>query len=97
LNISISAKRTQVTDALRDYVEEKIGKLERYFDGITSCRVVLSVESRRHVAEVEMHVVKGGVIVALAESDDLYRSIDAVVDKLPRQLKKHKAKLHSKK
>ena len=97
VRITISAKKTEVTDALREYTREKLGKLARYFDGIISCRVVLSVQRKRHVAEVELHVVKGGVIMAIAESEDLYRSLDTVMDKLPRQLKKYKAKLHPKK
>ena len=96
MQITITAKKTQVTDALREYTRKKVGKLERYFDGITSCRVVMSVENRRQVVEVELHVVRGGVIVAIAESEDLYRSLDQVCEKLPRQLKKFKGKLRRK-
>ena len=96
MQITISGRNTQITDAIRAYTDKKIGKLTRYFDGITSCRVVLAVEGRRHTAEVELHVVKGGAIVALAESDDLYRSLDQVMSKLPRQLKRYKDKLHGK-
>jgi putative sigma-54 modulation protein len=85
-----------LSDAIREYAEAKVGKLDHYFDGVTSCRVVLSVQNNRHVAEVEVHVVKHGVIVSVAESDNLYRSLDLVMNKLPRQLKKYKEKLRDK-
>ena len=93
MRIIISGKKTTVTPALRDYARKKGGRLDRYFDGIMSCRVMLTVEGRRQVAEVELHVVKGGMILSAAESDDLYGSLDRVFEKLPRQIKKYKAKL----
>ena len=96
MRITITGKHTKITEALREYARKKIEKLEKYFDGIVSCRAVLNVERKRQTIEIELHVVKGGMIIAISESEDLYRSVDTATDKLQRQLKKYKGKLRQK-
>lgn len=90
--ISISGKQIEITDAIRRYAEEKLSKLERYFDHIHSVEVTASLVRNWHVVEITVHA--DGVLVRGEEkSPDMYTSIDQVVEKLERQLKKHKDKL----
>ena len=92
MQLSISGHHVDVTDALKNYTSEKLGRLERHFDHITNVHVVLSVEKVKQRAEATMHV-SGAELFADADSDDMYAAIDALTDKLDRQLLKHKEKL----
>jgi putative sigma-54 modulation protein len=69
-----------------------MSRLERHFDHITNVHVILGVEKERQKAEATIHVSRGKLF-ANAEQDDMYAAIDSLVDKLDRQLKKHKEKL----
>lgn len=91
MQINITGHHIDVTPALRAFTEEKFDKLERHFDHITSINVVLNVEKLRQIAEATVHVAKGE-LHASAESEDLYTAIDTLIDKLERQLSKHKEK-----
>lgn len=92
MQLNLTGHHVEVTSALREYVTDKLGKLERRFDNITNAHVVLRVEKLRHIAEATVHV-SGGDLVATAEQDNMYAAIDALVDKLDRQVIKHKEKL----
>ncbi|MED7820181.1 MULTISPECIES: ribosome hibernation-promoting factor, HPF/YfiA family [unclassified Francisella] len=92
MNIQITGRHVEVTDAIKGYVDEKIGKVEHYFDHITSTKVILAVEKEQQVAEAII-TVPGSEFVAKAEDKDLYAAIDMLEDKLARQLKKHKNKM----
>lgn len=92
MQLSISGHHVDVTDALKNYVSEKFDKLERHFDHITNVHVVLSVEKVKQRAEATVHA-SGAELFADADSDDMYAAIDALTDKLDRQLLKHKEKL----
>ncbi len=92
MQLSISGHHVDVTDALKSYVEDKLSKLERHFDQITNVHVVLSVEKLRQRAEATIHA-SGAELFADADSDDMYAAIDALTDKLDRQILKHKEKL----
>ncbi|NIP13601.1 MAG: ribosome-associated translation inhibitor RaiA [Pseudomonadales bacterium] len=92
MQLSISGHHIDVTDALRNYVTEKMQKLERHFDQITNVHVVLSVEKLRHRAEATIHA-SGTEVFADCDCDDLYAAIDGLTDKLDRQVLKHKEKL----
>lgn len=92
MQLSISGHHVDVTDALKSYTSEKLGKLERHFDHITNVHVVLSVDKLRQRAEATVHV-SGAELFADCDSDDMYAAIDALADKLDRQLLKHKEKL----
>lgn len=91
MQISVSGQHLDITDSLRDYVTSKMEKLERHFDQVIDVHVVLTVEKQRQMAEATIHV-NGGTIFANAENEDMYAAIDALVDKLDRQVKKHKEK-----
>ena len=96
MNFIISGKNIEVTPGLKDAVQEKIGKLERYFNQDTEANITLSVEKGRQKIEVTIPV-KGHIIRAEQESSDMYVSIDLVEEIIERQLKKYKTKLIDKK
>lgn len=91
MQISVSGQHLEITESLRDYVTTKLGKLERYFDKMTNVHAILSVEKLRQKAEATIHI-NGANLFAEAENEDMYAAIDALADKLDRQLKKHKEK-----
>lgn len=92
----ISGKNIEVTEGLRSAVEDKIGKLEKYFTSDTEVHVTLSVEKERQKIEVTIPV-KGNIIRSEQVSNDMYVSIDLVEEIIERQLKKYKTKLVDKK
>lgn len=92
MQITVSGHHIDVTPALRDYVNTKLGRLQRHFDNITNSAVTLTVEKLVHKAEATVHVA-GADLFALSESEDMYAAIDALADKLDRQLIKHKEKI----
>lgn len=94
---NIRGQRFQVTDALRDYVEKKLSRLERYFETpvASEINVTLSVTKGQHTVEVTIPLV-GVMLRAEEKSEDMYASIDVVVDKLERQIRKHKTKVNRK-
>ena len=92
MQINISGHHVELTTALRDYVTNKLSKLERHFDSITTTQVTLSVEKLRQKAEATVHV-SGADLFAQCEHEDMYAAIDALTDKLDRQVIKHKEKL----
>jgi putative sigma-54 modulation protein len=89
MQLNISGHHIDVTDALRSYAEEKLRKLERHYENITNAHVVLSVDKLEQRAEATVHV-SGGELFADAASENLYAAIDALIDKLDRQLIRHK-------
>lgn len=91
MHISISGQHLDVTDAIRAYVESKFDRLTRHSDSITRIEVVLRVEKNRQIAEGTIHVA-GADFHGISENDDLYASIDLMIDKLDRQVLKHKEK-----
>ena len=92
----ISGKNLDITEGLRSAVMEKLGKLERYFTPDTEVHVTLSFEKERQKIEVTIPV-KGTIIRAEQESNDMYVSIDLVEEIIERQLKKYKNKIVDKK
>lgn len=94
MQINTSGHHLDLTPAIKDYVNNKLEKLERHNDRITNVNVILSVEKLEQKAEATIHV-NGKEIFANSSSEDLYAAIDALSDKLDRQLIKHKEKLSS--
>ncbi|HFE38967.1 MAG TPA: ribosome-associated translation inhibitor RaiA [Gammaproteobacteria bacterium] len=92
MQIDLSGHHVELTDSMRAYVNEKIGRLEKHFDRVTDAHVVLSVEKLSQKAEATIHV-KGNKIFAQAENEDMYAAIDSLADKLDRQIIKHKEKI----
>ena len=95
MNFIISGKNIDVTPGLKDTIEQKLGKLERYFTPETEIIVTLSVEKERQKIEVTIPV-KGNIIRSEQTSSDMYVSIDLVEEVIERQLRKYKNKLVAK-
>ena len=91
MQINFKGHRVEVTPALRAFTEDKFTKLERHFDKITSVNVTFDVEKLSQIAEATILVTKGEVH-ASAETENMYNSIDLLIDKLDKQLMKHKEK-----
>lgn len=92
MRISISGKNIEVSDYLRELVEKKVGKLERYFPQDTEVQVTMAVERNRHIVEVTIPY-DGGIIRGEEVTGDMYASIDNVLDKLEKQIIKHRTRL----
>lgn len=97
MNFSIRGQQIEVTEALRDYVDKKLSRLDKYFEAPPASEgyVTLSVVRGLHTVEVTIPLT-GVMLRAEDRSDDMYASIDAVVDKLERQIRKHKTKINRK-
>jgi len=95
MRINVSGHHVDVTDALRTYTIEKLGKLERHFDHITNCDVTLIVEKAGHKAEGCVHI-SGADLFANDKGENMYAAIDGLTDKLDRQLIRHKEKTQGK-
>ncbi len=91
MNIKINCKQMDLTPTLKDYTEEKIGRFSKYLNNITDATVTMSVEKYRHKTEVLLKV-NGSHIQAEGITEEMYSSIDEVVEKLARQVRKHKEK-----
>ena len=92
MQVSLSGHHVEITDSLRNYVNEKVERLDRHFDQALDSHVILTVEKLRHKAEATMHI-SGGNLYADDIQEDMYAAIDGLVDKLDRQGKKHKEKM----
>jgi len=92
MQVSITGRHVELTDSLKAYVDDKLQHLKHSFDYIVDVHVVLSVEKIRQRCEVNMQA-NGIHIHASHETDDMYASIDGVMDKLSRQLKRYRAKM----
>lgn len=92
MQINLTCRHVEPTDSLKEYVDTKFAKLERHFDHINNVHVILDVEKLIQRAEATMHV-NGGELFATSEQSDMYAAIDSLIDKLDRQVKKHKEKL----
>jgi len=96
MQLIIQGKNMEITDRLREYIEKKVGKLDRYLPTITEARVELSVEGAksakdRQVAQLTVRA-RGTLLRAEERSADMFASIDAVVDKMYRQIVRYKGK-----
>lgn len=94
MNIIVNGRHLDITPALKNYAEEKISKFEKYIANINEAVITLSVEKYRHKAEVLLKV-NGYLIQAEGVTGEIYSSIDEVVEKLEKQVKKYKEKLHT--
>jgi putative sigma-54 modulation protein len=94
MQVSLSGHHVEITESMRNYVNEKIERLDRHFDQALDIHVVLTVEKLRHRAEATLHV-SGNNLHAEDVQETMYAAIDGLVDKLDRQGKKHKEKMKS--
>jgi len=92
MQLTVTGHHVDVSPALREYVDTKLAKLERHFDHLTDVHCVLTVEKMGHKAEATVQL-SGGTIHADATEENMYAAIDGLVDKLDRQVKRHKEKI----
>ncbi len=92
MQIDVTGLHIDVTLSLKEYVNSKFERLERHFDRVLNVHVTLSVDKLQHKAEASMKI-SGNKIYANAIEGDMYAAIDGLVDKLDRQVVKHKEKL----
>lgn len=92
MRINITGHHLKVTDALRNHVEKKFKRLTRHFEQVINVHVILTVEKLTHKAEASLQV-SGSKIFANSHNEGMYAAVDSLVDKLDRQIVKHKEKL----
>ncbi len=92
MNITISGRHLEVTPALKQHALDKIKRLDKYCPNIIDVNAILVVEKYRHIAEVTV-LVGGTRINGKEATEDMYSSIDKVLEKIERQLRKHKEKI----
>ncbi len=93
MQLNISGHHLDITEAIRNHSEEKLAKIKHHFDNVINVNMILEVEKDVQKAEATIHV-SGADLFAKAESNDMYVSIDQLVNKLDAQIRKHKEKLH---
>lgn len=92
MQLNLTGHHVEITPALREYLNSKLTRIERHFDNVTDIRCILTVEKLQHKAEAKINV-SGGTLYADSIEGDMYAAIDGLIDKLDRQLKRHKEKL----
>lgn len=92
MNLVIHGNHVAVTPALRDYVEGKLNRVERHFDQVIDANVQLTVEKLHQRAEITLHM-RGNNIHVESVDDDMYAAIDMMIDKLDRQVLRHKDRI----
>lgn len=92
MQVNITGHHVEVTPALRHYVEDKLQRMERHFDHVIDCHVILTLEKLTHKAEATVHAGRKDIF-ADAAGPDMYAAIDGLADKLDRQVRRYKDKL----
>jgi len=91
MNLKLTGSHVEITEAMREYVSSKISKITRHFDHVIDVSVILSIDKLKQKAEANIHI-RGKDIFVEADSENMYASIDSLIDKLDRQILKHKEK-----
>jgi putative sigma-54 modulation protein len=94
MQVIVTGHHLEITDSLRTHVNSKFEKLARHFDNVTDVHVILSIEKLMQKAEATVHI-NGAKLFAEDHQEDMYSAIDDMVDKLDRQITKHKEKVGS--
>jgi putative sigma-54 modulation protein len=94
MNLTISGRNISITPAIRSHVESRLSRIRRHFDHVIDVSVILTADHLDQKAEITCHV-SGKDIVVKSDDPDMYAAIDALVDKLDRQILKYKDRLHA--
>ena len=97
MQVTVSGRHMGVSDALRDYCVEKAQKLLRFYDRIQKIEVILDGNHGEHTAEMIVHSDGTHPFVASEEREDIFAAVDVLIDKLERQISRHKEKLRNRK
>lgn len=93
MNITVTGRHMEMTDALKTYIQTGLEKVESHFDNAFEADVVLDVEKHRHIAEVNLHT-NGVRIHSKEASADMYASVDAAIAKIEKQIRKYKDRIN---
>lgn len=92
MQLNLTGHHVDITEPMRTYVQSKLARIERHFDHVTDVHCVLTVDKLRHRAEATVNLA-GAQVFADAINDNMYAAIDSMIDKLDRQVRKHKEKV----
>lgn len=95
MQIDITGHQIDVTNSMREYFNSKFERIKRHFDQVINVHAILSVEKINHKAEATIHINSKTIFAESIESD-LYAAIDLLIDKLDKQIRRHKDKITSK-
>lgn len=93
MELTVTFRHLEPNDALRNHAEEKVSRIEKYISNVNEVHVILSLEKRRHIAEVILNVNRAKITAKEINEDNMYTAIDLVMDKIEKQAKKYKDKL----
>jgi putative sigma-54 modulation protein len=97
MQVTVSGRHISVTDALKTYCQEKASKLTRFYDRIQSIDVILDGKNGVHTAEIRVHTERADPFVATVQDADIYAAVDVLLDKIERQLTRHKERVRNRK
>ena len=92
MQLNLTGHHVDITDPMRTYVQSKLARIQRHFDHVTDVNCVLTVDKLRHRAEATINLA-GARLFADAIDENMYAAIDSMIDKLDRQVRKHKEKI----
>jgi len=90
MNLNLTGHHLDITPAMRDYVTSKFSRINRHFDHVIDVNVVMTVEKLKQRIEANVHVRGKDIFAECGDQEDMYAAIDVLVDKLDRQIVKHK-------
>jgi len=97
VQISVTGRHVDITEPMKEYAQEKAAKLTRYYDRIERIEVIVDQESNRQNVEMVVRADHKNTFVAQVESKDFYEALDRVIDKIERQLIRHKERFRNRK
>jgi putative sigma-54 modulation protein len=97
MQVTVSGRHMGVSDALKEYCERKAQRLVRFYDRIQAIEVILDGKQGQHTAEIIVHTGGTQPFVASERQEDVYAAMDLLLDKIERQLRRHKEKLRNRK
>ena len=97
MQITVSGRHMGISDSLKQYCEDKSERLIRFYDRIQSIEVILDGNNGQHFAEMIVHSEGTQPFVAHEQHDDAYAAVDLMLDKVERQIRRHKEKLRNRK
>ena len=96
MKVIVTGRNLVITDAIRDQVEKKLSKFDKYFRSDVEAHATFSVQKNAHIVEVMIPLKNGTLFRAEARTEDMYGSIDEAIDKIAKQMKKHKTRIEKK-
>jgi putative sigma-54 modulation protein len=93
MKVIVTGRNLVITDAIREQVEKKLGKFDKMFKSDIEAHATFSVQKNKHIVEVTIPLKDGAIFRAEGITDDMYMSIDEAVDRISRQMRKHKTKI----